>query len=138
MSWADSQAVQALIQQVPALASATYITNVPAGAPLTGPYSIVHPADGDDDTDRLAGPPVVSHPAFTLHIVGASANQVQILTGLVKAKVTAFGFIVAPAVAGRSNSGAYWRSPIPLQTDTDVSPALVYQVIEYGWDSSPV
>lgn len=137
MSWADSVAVKAVIEQVPALAGRTFVTKTDDGAPLVGQYAVIHPSDGSDDTDRLAAPPVVTHPSFTLHIVGASANQVQVLTGLVKAQFTVAGFIVPPVVAGRVNSGGKWSSPLPLQTDTDVSPSLVYQVIELGWDSEP-
>lgn len=140
MGWADTVATQALIGEVPALTGHVFVATAKGtdGAPIVGPYAVLWPIDGADDTDRLAGPPVVTHPAFTLHIVGASANQVQVIAGLVKAKFTSpSGFITAPDVTGRSNTGAYWRSPIPLQTDTDVTPALVYQVIELGWDSSP-
>lgn len=138
MSWADTQAVIALIQSVPALAGAkTFPTIAPTGPQLTMPYCVVHASDGSDEATRLTGPAVTEHPAFTLHIVGSSANQAQILCGLVKPKFVVGGFFIPPTVSGRRNSGGYWRSPIPLQSDTDVSPPLVYQVIELGWDSDP-
>jgi hypothetical protein len=141
MSWADVAAVVTKIKTVPVLASATYITLAPKpAAPATVlplPYVIVHPSDGTDEATRLTGPPVTTNPMFTLHIVGGSAEQVLVVQDLVKPLFQVGGFIVPPVVAGRSNRDGYWRSPIPLQIDRDLTPALVYQVIELGWTSDP-
>lgn len=139
MSWADTQAVIGLVQSVPALAGAkTFPTIAPVGPQLETPYCVVHPSDGSGTAERLTGAPVTRHPSFTLHIVSGTVQGVQTLARLVEAKfVDASGFVVPPTIAGRHNYGAYWRSPIPLQTDTDVSPPLVYQVIELGWTSDP-
>lgn len=141
MSWADTSAVVAKVQSVPSLATSTYVTLVPKpvvpATVLPLPYVIVHPSDGDDEATRFTGPPVTTNPMFTFHVVGGSAESVQVVTGLVKAKFLVDGFIIPPVVAGRSNRDGYWRSPIPLQIDRDVTPALVYQVIELGWVSDP-
>lgn len=140
MTWADTQATTAIIQTVPALVTATYVTTAPKPVPpatLPLPYAVVHPSDGIPAATRFSGPPITEHPEFTLHIVGASANQVQIVTGLIKAKFLVNGFIIPPAVAGRRNHSGYWRSPMPIQTDSDVTPALIFQVIELGWTSEP-
>lgn len=140
MSWADTEAVVAIIQTVPALTTATYVTKAPKPDPpatLPLPYVIVHPSDGIDEATRYTAPPTTEHPEFTLHIVGGSANQSQVITGLIKAKFLVNGFIVPPVVTGRRNRSGYWRSPLPIQTDTDVTPSLVFQVIELGWTSEP-
>lgn len=141
MSWADTSAVVAKIQAVPSVATSTYVTLVPKPAtgqpPIPLPYVIVHPSDGSDEATRFTGPPVTANPQFTLHVVGGSAESVQVVTGLVKAKFLVDGFIVPPVVSGRANRDGFWRSPIPLQIDRDVTPPLVYQVIELGWVSDP-
>jgi len=138
MSWADTQAVVAAIQQVPAVADSTFPVLAPVQPELQPlPYVVVFPSDGVDTADRVTGPRVSEHPAFTLHVVGSSANQTQVVTGLIKARFVTGGRFIPPVVEGRRNSRGYWRSPIPLQTDTDVDPALIYQVIELGWVSEP-
>lgn len=141
MTWADTQAVTAIIQTVPALATATYVTTAPKpvapAVALPLPYCLVHPSEGIPEATRFTGPPITEHPEYTLHIVGGSANQVQVVTGLIKAKFLVNGFIVPPTVAGRRNKSGYWRSPMPIQTDSDVTPALIFQVIEFGWTSDP-
>ena len=137
MTVADTDAVVALLESVPVLASrvavAVWAANKPPADP---PWVIVHPAEGNDSTDRLAAPEGITHPSFTLHIVGSQASQAQTITGLVKAKfVDGRGSFVPPTVAGRLNQGGWWRAPLPLQIDSTVVPAFVYQVIELGWSS---
>jgi len=138
VSWADTEAVVAVIEQVPALATSTFVTLAPVSPVLQPvPYVVVHPSAGVDTADRVTGPRVSEHPDFTLHVVGSSANQVQVVVDLLKPKFVQQGRFIPPLVEGRRNSRGYWRSPIPLQTDTDVDPALIYQVIELGWVSEP-
>lgn len=138
MSWADTEAFVAVVETVPALAESTFLSVVPeALLPAPVPYVIVHPSDGVDDTDRVTGPRVSEHPMFTLHIVGDSTNQAQIITGLVKAKFVTGGRFTPPVVAGRRNGRGYWRSPLPVQVDGDVTPPLIFQVVEVGWTSDP-
>lgn len=138
MSWADTLAVKARAETLVALASKTFVTvTEPVGTKIAAPYLVIHPSDGVDVATRVTGPRVAENPMFTLHIVGSSANQVQIITGLLKALFVVNGFMVPPVVAGRRARAGYWRSPIPIQTDTDVTPALIYQVIELGWVSEP-
>lgn len=147
MSAADTAAVKAIAESAGASAYVghVFVTKAPdvlptwAGAsPATGlPYVLLHPADGTDEATRLTGPPTTEHPEYTFHVVGASASSVQVVVGLLKAKFKPTVFVVAPTVAGRLNQAAYWRSPQPIQTDKDVTPWLVYQVIEYGWTSNP-
>jgi hypothetical protein len=137
MSWADTIATKALIELVPALAGKTWVTRAPTGPVLPAQYCIVHPAAGADEAGRFMGPQTVEHPEFTLHIVGATADQVQALIDLVKAKFVVNGFMTPPTVSGRRNWAGYWRSPLPIQTDNTVTPPLLFAVIQLGWTSEP-
>lgn len=147
MTAADTTAAVALFKTAGATANAysTHVFVTKADDPLpawsgttTGyPYVLVHPSEGIDTADRLTGPPTTTHPEFTLHIVGQTSSSVQAATALIKAKCKPDSFVIAPTVAGRRNYNAYWRARLLIQTEPDVNPWLVYQVIEYGWASDP-
>lgn len=137
MTWDDTLAVKAKLQNVAAFASNTFVTVVPSDNIVRTQYALIHPSEGTDEQTRVSGPPVTTHPRFTLHVVGSSAESVQRNTALVKAQFLTDGFIVPPVVSGRRNSNGWWSSPIPIQVDSDVTPPLVYQVIELGWTSDP-
>lgn len=147
MTAADTTAVKTLVESAGATANAytghVFVTTAPDVLPVwtgttTGyPYILIHPSEGIDEADRLTGPPQTTHPEFTFHIVGLSASSVQKATGLVKAKAKPSQFVLPPTVTGRRNYNAYWRAPLDIQTDRDVTPWLVYQVVEYGWTSDP-
>lgn len=137
MRWADIQAATALVQQVPVLSSATFVSTVPKPvAPATTqplPYAVVHPSGGTDEATRFIGPASTEHPSFTLHLVGGSAEQVSALCDLLKPILTPD---VHPST-GRRTSRIWWREPLPIQEDTDVNPPLIFAVIEFGWRSDP-
>jgi hypothetical protein len=141
MSWADIQAMQALVQQVTVLASSTFVTLTPAlttgQPPRAYPYAIIHPTGGVDEQARFTGPYTTEHPEFTIHLVGGTANQVQVLTDLLKGVVKPSGLGIIPTVSGRRNQRMFWRQPIPIQTNTEVTPPMVYAVVETGWTSEP-
>jgi hypothetical protein len=141
MSWADIQFVQALVQTIPALASSTYLTIVPkqvAGQPpLTYPYALIHATGGTDAQSRYTGPYATEFPEFTIHFAGESAEQCQAVTDLFKAIVKPSAIGIVPTVSGRKNGRMFWRQPIPIQTNTDVTPVLCYSVVEVGWQSDP-
>lgn len=138
MTAADTAAVVALVQSASTpLATHTFVTNAPSGVVQPNPYALVHPAEGVDEQSRFTGPLLTRHPEFTLHLVSGSASSVQTTLDLVKAKLVVNGFAVAPTVSGRRNWGAYWRVPLPLQTDTSVTPWLIFAVCEFGWSSDP-
>jgi hypothetical protein len=133
------QAAQALVEEVPILADATFISKVPEDPanpdlmqPL--PYALMHPIGGTPTVSRETGPAVTEHPSITLHLVGSSAEQVLALTDLLRPILTPF---VVPVVSGRRNGPIWWREPLPIQEDTDVSPSLIYAVVEFGWRSDP-
>jgi hypothetical protein len=138
MRWADVQAAQALVEQVPILTDSTYISNVPRStdgtALATLPYVIVHPIGGTPTTERETGPAVTEHPSFTLHLVGANAEAVITLTDLLRPVLTPE---TIPVVSGRRNSRIWWREPLPVQEDEDVNPPLLFAVVEFGWRSDP-
>jgi len=141
MTAADTSAVKTLVESAGALSGKVYVTLAPPPtAPATVlpmPYVILHPAEGIDETDRVTGPKITTHPEFTLHIVGLTASSVQTVLALIKAKFIANGRGITVTVSGRNNKPPYWRSPMPLQTDRDVTPWLVYAVVELGWTSEP-
>lgn len=138
MSAADTAAVKARAETLVALASKTFVTvTSPVGTKIPAPYLLIHPTEGTPEATRLTGPPITEHPEFTLHIVGGSADQVQVIYGLLKAAFVVNGFMVPPTIAGRRNWGGWWRSPLPIQTDNDVTPALIFAVVELGWTSEP-
>lgn len=141
MSWADVQFVQGLVQSVPVLATSTYVTLAPKQAsgqpPLTYPYALIHPTGGRDEQARFTGPYATEYPEFTIHLVGGSAEQCQTVTDLFKVVVKPAGIGVVPTVSGRKNGRMFWRQPIPIQTNTDISPPICYAVVEVGWTSDP-
>lgn len=119
-----------------AYAGKVYVTVAPAPI-LAKPYIIVHPNQGTDEAARFMGPPTTEYPEYTLHIVGNSASSVETVTANIKAKFHTNGFFIPPTVSGRRNTRGYWRMPTPINTDHDVTPWLVYAVIELGWVSEP-
>jgi hypothetical protein len=133
--------MQALVQQVTVLATSTFVTlapPLPSGQPPRPyPYALIHPTGGVDEQTRVTGPYTTEHPEFTLHLVGGSANQVQILTDLLKAIVKPNGLGIVPTVTGRRNQRMFWRQPIAIQTNTDVNPPMCFAVVETGWTSDP-
>lgn len=138
MSWSDTSAVKTVIETVPALTTATFVVVVPAGtSPIVGPYVVIFPSDGISEATRFTGPPTTEHPDYTLHIVGSSVHQVQVLASLIKTEFVTDGFVIPPEVSGRRARSGYWSAPVPVQVDAAVTPNLVYQVIELGWTSDP-
>lgn len=141
MSWADIQFMQTTVQSIPALATSTYITLSPKPTsgqpPLAYPYALIHPLGGVDTQERVTGPYATEHPEFTLHLVGESAEQCQAVVDLLKAIVKPNAVGIVPTVSGRKNGQMFWRMPLPIQTNTDVTPPLCYAVVETGWTSDP-
>lgn len=141
MSWADTVFVVGLLEQLPAFESATYVTQTPkpsaAQPAIVGTYALVHPADGIDEQTRNTGPAQTEHFEATVHLVGSSANQVKVLADLFKPLVIVDGFGIIPTIEGRRCQRMYWRSPIPVQTDPDVTPPICFYVVEVGWVSDP-
>lgn len=134
--------LKALIQEIPALASKTFVTIVRYPAPnestaVTVPYLVIHPADGSDEATRLTGPRATQNPRFTLHSVGLTAEQATWVAKVVKDKLIITGLGITPTIAGERPGSVWWSSPIPLQIDTDVTPALCYHVAECGFSSDP-
>lgn len=135
-----TEAVKSRIQEIPALATKTYVGVAPKGSDgklPTAPFVVIYPADGIDTQDRLTGPRSTQNPRFTVHIVGSSYANTQAVTAAIKPKFIVDGFGVPPAVSGEVTSRLTWESPLPIQYDTDVVPAIPYQVVEIGFVSEP-
>lgn len=143
MSKRQSDAVKARIETVPIVATKTFksIARYPEPNQLvkvSPPYVVIHGSDGEDTAERLAGGRLTMHPRYTLHIVGETADQVEVVTGLIKAVFIQNGFGIPLAVAGETCESLWWSAPIPIQVDGDPQPQIAYQVIELGWNADPI
>lgn len=137
---AHTNAVVDRIKTIPALAVKTYKLVAPrdaAGAPPVAPYAVVQPMDGTDSQGRFSGPRSVQHPRFTIHVVGSSYDNAQFVTELIKAKfVTPATFVpIQVNVSGEGGKNLYWDVLQPTQHDDSLSPPLIYNTVELGWDS---
>lgn len=133
-----TNALKALLEGAPALAGKVHVTLATgAGGALSLPYVVIHPSDGTDAADRFTGPKQVFNPRFTLHSVGADANQAAATAEAVKRCLIVNGFGVSPTVPGENSKRLWYSVPMPLQVDRDVSPPLVFHVAECGFESSP-
>ncbi|MFN4000869.1 hypothetical protein [Microcella sp.] len=142
MTYADTQAVKALIQAIPALATATFVGEAKRPPPndtqkVLPPYVVLFPADGVDTSESLTGPKVITNPEFTGWIVGDSAEQANVLLDLLKQQIYPGGLGVRVEVDGRDNDRLWFESPTTLQRDTSVTPPLLYHVFRVGWRSQP-
>lgn len=142
MSWADTVALRSLIQNVPAVASKTFIVEAKNPPPneetkVTVPYVVLFPAQGTDEAERVTSPRSVTHPEFTGWAVGGSAEQAGIILDLVKAQLVVAGLGVKVSVTGRVNDRLWFESPVPAQFDTSVTPPLHYHIFRTGWRSQP-
>lgn len=136
MAKRHTDALKAKIQEVPALAVKTYKTEAPHDT--EPPYLIIHPANGVNSQDRVTGPRSTRHPRFTLHVVGQTTDQVEVLMDLLEAKLFPGGRGVALTVAGEVSKPLWFESPLPVQKQTDPQPTVIYGVVEVGWRSDPV
>jgi len=127
------------IETVPALASATYVTLAvnADGSPISLPYVVIHPADGTDDSDRLAGPSVTQHPRFTIHSVGSTYEQAVWAAEKVKGVLVVGGIGVTPAITGEYTGAVWCSSPTSVQTDNEAVPPYCYHTAEVGFESTP-
>lgn len=132
-----TDALVALLKTVPAFASKTFVTMVPAGTTPTLPYLLVHPSDGTDSQERVTGPRITRHPRFTLHTVGSSYDQVAAGAKQIKDKLIVSGRGVTLTVTGEVCQPVWYESPVPIQIDADVTPPLIYHVAEVGFRADP-
>lgn len=133
-------AVVTAIKTITALATKTYEVVAPRDAQgklPAAPYVVVYPADGDDSQERVTGPRLTRHPAFTLHIVGSSYSNAQTVTEFVKGKFVMNGRGVKLTVTGETTKPCHWSVPIPTQVDNSLTPPLIYNVAELSFDSDP-
>jgi hypothetical protein len=130
-----TDALKAKTQEITAFASKTFITIVPTGTTL--PYMIWHPAQGENEQTALTGPRVRKNPRYTGHVVGSTAEQVQVLTDLLEAKLFPGGKGLVLAVTGEVSKPLWFSAPLPIQVQTDPQPTVVFQVVEVGWSADP-
>jgi len=134
--------VEARVKSLPAFASKTWVSLVPrdaSGNPIpTPPYVVLHPSDGTDTSERVTGPRAWQHPRFTLHVVGSSYASLGLAVEALKARFIVSGVPLPIIIAGERARNFFWSSPVPIQVDNDITPPLLYQVIELGWTAEPI
>lgn len=133
MSRKHAQAIVAKSQEIAAFATKTFVTVAPKGT--AAPYLVWHPAKGTNTQDRFNGAKGTVHPRFTGHIVGETADQVQVLADLLETKLAPNGWGIKLAVAGENARSLWFSSPAPIQVSSDPLPEVIYLVVEVGWDS---
>ena len=136
----ETAAVVAMIKTVPALTSKVDVSRMPrdsSGALVKAPYVVVHPSDGVDSVERGDIRAHTRNPRFTLHVVGTSYDNCQMVTELLKAKFVVRGVGVRLSIAGRNTHPVLWSVPIPTQVDDDVQPPLIYNIVELAFKSDP-
>lgn len=111
------------------------------GGTLPGvPRIMIHPANGIDTVERLAGPAGHQHPRYTIHAVDISYNNVAGLMEELKAQfIDSQGRALPFDIPGWLVQDVKWAEPQPVQVDTDTSsPQLLYGVAELSFDADPV
>ena len=127
--------LKARIQSITAFASNTFVTVAPANTPL--PYNLIHPMDGTDVADRLAGPSAIQNPSWVIHSVGSTYDQCAWAAEQVKAVLIVAGLGVTPTITGEIAGRVWYSVPQPVQTDDDVTPSLLFHTSECGFESTP-
>jgi hypothetical protein len=140
MSKKHTDALKAKTQEITAFASKTFISVavVPGStAKPAAPYIVWHPAQGENAQTGVTGPRVRKNPRYTGHIVGESADQVQVLLDLLEAKLVPAGRGITLTVAGEVSKPVWFSSPLPIQVSMDPLPPVIYAVVEVGWSADP-
>ena len=139
MSKKHTDALVLKTKEIAAFASKTYVTVAANtdGTKPTAPYIVWHPAAGSNSQPAVTAPRVTKNPRYTGHIVGATADQVQVLLDLLEAKLFPGGRGVVLTVAGEVSKPLWFESPLPIQVQTDPQPTVIYAVVEVGWESNP-
>lgn len=129
-----TDALKLKIQEIPALAGVkTGVTVIAHGT--EPPYAVIHPSQGTNTQERVTGPRNTRHPRFTIHLVGESGEQVQVLMDLLEAKLFPAGRGITLTVTGERSFPLWFESPLPVQVQTDPQPSVIYGVAEVGWTS---
>jgi hypothetical protein len=136
MSKKHTDALKAKTQEITAFATKTFITLAPHETAT--PYIVWHPAQGENEQTGITGPRSRKNPRYTGHVVGGTAEQVQVLVDLLETKLYPGGVGVTLTVAGERSKPLWFSSPLPIQVQTDPQPTIVYAVVEVGWSADPV
>lgn len=124
------------VQNVKGLASKTFKTAAPSGT--KPPYAIVHPQDGQDDSDRLTGAYTVLHPFHTIHLVHTTADGAQRLGEDLKAEFVQNGFGITPDIPDEVCSLVSYGVPRAIEVDRDVTPWEYFHTSEVSFDADPL
>ncbi|MCS4277718.1 hypothetical protein M2390_002927 [Mycetocola sp. BIGb0189] len=141
MSRAHDKALLAVLSAIPALKGKVFPTQVPrdpAGAvTVPPPYVVVQPADGTDDTDRLAGPRLRQNPSWTIHSAGTTTDQAKWAAEQVKNQLVNRGLGIHLTVPGERPGRIRYESPVPVRVDTTVVPPVHVHTATVGFTSDP-
>lgn len=94
------------------------------------PFVVIHPSDGVDSSDRLAGGAFTGNPRWTVHSVGSTVEQAQWAFEQWKKRLVVRGLGVVPVIAGEFPGRVEVSSPTPVQKDDDPNPSQYYHVAE--------
>lgn len=143
MTAAENAALKALILTDSAFAATGKVFTGRAvganNAPITGTwYLVIQPGGDDDSQERITGPYAVRQPSTTFQCVGTTPDQAI----WVSEKLDA---VLRPNSRGRTltvpgvRTGPLKRDYIgPVQIDSDVSPPMWFQTVEYSFRSQPI
>jgi hypothetical protein len=141
MAKKHTDALKAKTQEIAAFATKTFVTVAQypnSTARPEPPYIVWHPANGTNSQPGVTAPRSTKNPRFTGHIVGESADQVQVLTDLLEAKLSPGGRGIVMSVAGERSKPVEFACPLPIQVQMDPLPPVIYAVVEVGWSADPV
>lgn len=142
MTAAENAALKSLILTDSAFAAANKVFTGRAvganNAPITGTwYLVMQPGADEDSQERLAGSYVFRWPSITFQCVGTTPDQAIWVSEKLDAVLRPRGMgrvLIVPGV----RTGPLRRDYIgPAQIDSDVSPPMWFQTVEYSFRSQP-
>lgn len=130
-----TNALVAKSEEVELLEGRVFVTLADKGT--VPPYLVWHPSQGVNTSGRVTGPKQTQNPRYTGHLVGNSAAQVEVLTDLLRDVLFPGGRGVRLEVDGEVSKPLWFEVPTPIQVQNDPQPAVIYTVVEVGWQSDP-
>ena len=123
--------MKARVERVNGLQQKTFVSAAPEGTEL--PYAILHPRDGDDDTESLTGPSVHMHPSCVLLVVHRDAEAAARLAEDVKDQFIVHGFGVVPEIEGELPSAVTYSVPTSIGVEKKTTPWEYFHTSEIGF-----
>ena len=129
---AHHDAFMARLREHPMLATCTYDTN-PTGATRPERYCVVYSTNGARSAERLTGPDVTADVHHTVHCVGMTTAQAQLVAEKVFEQVLNW----TPNIAGRRSRRVRHLGSRPIAVDEEITPNLWFTVDVFGVTRAP-